>query len=119
MSTGWRPWLRNLSPLPGLSGRFGKDAHERWIGAAQTQHSAWADASLSSSSWECSLHGSSSDAALRDGSGARSVPGAPDGPSRHVRAGTGEPREEKRRGRKDKQDIVDPDYEVVDEDKDK
>ena len=63
VSTGWRPWLRNLSPLPGLSGRFGKDAHERWIGAGQTQHSAWADASLSSSSWECSLHGSSSDAA--------------------------------------------------------
>jgi hypothetical protein len=60
--------LRNVSPLPGLSGRFGKDGHERRIGVAQTQHSAWAVASSSSSS-ECSLHGCCSDAALTDGSG--------------------------------------------------
>ncbi len=46
------------------------------------------------------------------------MPGAPDGPSRHVRAGTGEPREEERRGKRDKQDIVDPDFEVVDDEKD-
>jgi hypothetical protein len=36
-----------------------------------------------------------------------------------VQAGTAEPREDKRRGKRDKQDIVDDDYEVVDEDKDK
>ena len=36
-----------------------------------------------------------------------------------IRAGATEPREEKRRGKRDKQDIVDDDYEVVDEDKDK
>jgi hypothetical protein len=64
------------------------------------------------------LHGCSYDAALRDGSGARSVPGAPNGPSQHVRTGTGEAREEKRRGKRDEQDIVDADYEVVDEEKD-
>ncbi len=49
------------------------------------------------------------------------MPGAPNGPSQRVRAGPSEAarkKESKERPKKE-EDIVDADYEVVDEDKDK